>query len=1396
MQQQAAPAPSGASSSPAVPQSLFLGDDACAYRDASAAPLWQGALLVGPAQAPASRGRAKAAPVEKLVVVCAHRTYVVAPAVKKAPVTLKYKRAADRHKADVLGSALCFKGPGVWSAVRAIRTAARALRCGAPEPQHVAIAFSSPHPESTIADEYTLRPWEGVAEAYSAWCAYHGVAEQPLFATYIEQLLAHRTGPAVLDLSRCPGVESGLACSADLACSVLALAGDTAFRALVSRGVVCDRLFEAVGTALRSNRALTKVCVEGTGPAEQDLRPLAASLPASLVQVLSFANCRLSSSSFTDFCFSLSTIARPLISLNFYGCKLSSKSCVGLFKALGANATLGESLQHIDVGGNRIEHTGTAAAAAWFAANPGRLSLRSFHAPGASLDLGTLLPRLQSAAPCLTSLDISGNALDASAARALAECAPKMLQLSRLCLSDCSLSHESLDRVLASLASNHNGLYLDLSRNALNPAGVAALCAAAASGALAGLAHLDVSACRLTSKHVCELVAALRGRESLRSLFVGHNMSASDRELPEAVAALVSLLSSSATLCALSVQARASPLQRALHPLLEAVGDNQRITYLDVSGNALGDAGMSVLAKSLKKNTSLVELSVDCNKVGINGFLALAMVLPANRTLQHLPFPHFDEAALLSTLPLPPAPQRERLRSTMETIRYCLRKNYHYKRDNKFDPHMGIPDLDAPLVPALDRPADYSLASASSSKRSAAFTSLDVRVADALQRQTRDASQPATSRSAAATPCASPLGAQPQQRPAPASAQTRWKAGVVLSPQRMMSTCVTVSRSVPETSMRSRSSSSTPSRQEGVAASPKRLSDIDSGPAAATGSPSSTQPATHALPVQPQAVQLQFHALSPMPLHSALANPSARKHSGGAVSLMSLASVTPRRIASSRDMRAHTPDPPPYSSTPRGKRPRDAREQSGGSAAAVALLSLSGQAGSAGAAAGSPPSPRSSDDVTTAVMLSPKDATVSLLPVVRAPVIGLKLSHGAADAEASVAPVTADEVEGSATTPMSARRASQMAAGALRPSAQVSLADLPVPLSAGLKSSSLMAPALEGSSRLDLLQAKQKLASAEDSGGGRARVPAARSSDDIQSLRDAVSTLPPPQGSMLEDLQALRDAAWSLGGPSSSTAVAPAPAAPRERNASAGSSDLQDLMAAASQLEQVTVTSVKVGLDRADLSRPVTSGLFPAAMDMLLAANRASDDKAALLRSLTPPGVGTADEDTGGASAAAARAAHSFDDEEDDGARFPEIDDARRSVMLLPAQLRDERLRGGLAGPARKELSADAVLLKPPTRSLRLRAPTLMALRTRVSPPPREAVSDEEEDGTSADTSSASVSSDEGEPGGGGGGLGHLRRKSSKSSKRSSKRLSRDADVAELRAALAALSARVPKDPR
>lgn len=83
-------------------------------------------------------------------------------------------------------------------------------------------------------------------------------------------------------------------------------------------------------------------------------------------------------------------------------------------------------------------------------------------------------------------------------------------------------------------------------------------------------------------------------------------------------------------------------LKADIHNFINALGSNQHLQVLDITGNLMGDMGARLLAKALQINNKLKTIIMDRNSITLTGYSDIVYALENNFSLKHIPFPLFD----------------------------------------------------------------------------------------------------------------------------------------------------------------------------------------------------------------------------------------------------------------------------------------------------------------------------------------------------------------------------------------------------------------------------------------------------------------------------------------------------------------------------------------------------------------------------------------------------------------------------------------------------------------------------------------------------------------------------------------------------------------------------------
>uniref|UniRef100_A0A8C5L9B5 Capping protein regulator and myosin 1 linker 2 n=1 Tax=Jaculus jaculus TaxID=51337 RepID=A0A8C5L9B5_JACJA len=558
--------------------------------------------------------------------------------------------------------------------------------------QHVAAAIKKVFPRSTLGKLFRKptpasmlerlershplvstgpsSPCGGFLETYEALCDYNGFPFREEIQWDVDTIY-HRQGCRHFSL----GDFSHLG-SRDLALSVAALSYNLWFRCLSCVDMKLSlEVSEQILHMMSQSSHLEELVLETCGLRGDFVRRLAQALSghsSSGLRELSLAGNLLDDRGMAALSTHLEHCPGALRRLSLAQTGLTSRGMRALGQALAANAAFDSTLTHLDLSGNpgALGASEDSGGLYSFLSRPNVLTVLNLAGTDTALD--TLFTALSGGCCAkLAHLDASRNIFSRTKSRAV----PAALQLflsstetlRHLGLAGCKLPPEALRALLDGLALNTHirNLHLDLSACELHSAGAQVIqdlvCDAGS------LSSLDLTDNGFGSDMVTLVLAIGRSR-SLKHVALGRNFNVRCKEtLDDVLHRIVQLIQDDD--CPLqSLSVAESRLKLSASILLQALGTNPKLTTLDISGNALGDAGAKMLAKALRVNTRLRSVIWDRNHTSALGLLDVAQALEQNHSLKSMPLPLNDVTQAQRSRP-------ELTARAVHQIQACLLRN-------------------------------------------------------------------------------------------------------------------------------------------------------------------------------------------------------------------------------------------------------------------------------------------------------------------------------------------------------------------------------------------------------------------------------------------------------------------------------------------------------------------------------------------------------------------------------------------------------------------------------------------------------------------------------------------------------------------------------------------------
>ncbi|KDR15295.1 F-actin-uncapping protein LRRC16A isoform X2 [Zootermopsis nevadensis] len=369
----------------------------------------------------------------------------------------------------------------------------------------------------------------------------------------------------------------------------------------------------------------------------------------------------------------LAKVPKGLIHLNLSHCGLSSKGVNQVAHALSLNKFMPSTLTYLNLSDNNLKEEINNLCN--FLAQPN--SLTHLDISGTDTALETIFGALlRGCATNLVHLNVSRNVFSAKKTKevppSFKQFFTSTLSLKHLNMSFCKLPLEALKNLLLGLACNESTIEIELDMSCNNLGAQGAHVLESCIHGIRCIGSLDISENNM-DVDLASVVTAVSKNKSIKHLNMGRNLNnMKPKHISSVMDAVVQMIQDED--CVLqSLSIPDSKLKSDLYNLINALGSNQCLQSIDISGNLMGDAGARLLAKALQINSRLKSIIYDRNNITLQGYCDLAYALESNYTVRYMPFPIYDVVPCMKT-------SSERTDSVMRKIQDLLHRNVSPKK--------------------------------------------------------------------------------------------------------------------------------------------------------------------------------------------------------------------------------------------------------------------------------------------------------------------------------------------------------------------------------------------------------------------------------------------------------------------------------------------------------------------------------------------------------------------------------------------------------------------------------------------------------------------------------------------------------------------------------------------
>ncbi|XP_035912267.1 F-actin-uncapping protein LRRC16A isoform X2 [Anopheles stephensi] len=499
------------------------------------------------------------------------------------------------------------------------------------------------------SDPRNVGPCGGFSMQYACMCDLHAVQYREEVAWDIDTIyLSHDA--RVLNLRDFDHLEQK-----DLMAIVAALEYNTFFRGLkASHTRLSTETLERVLQVLRRSLWLEELHLESLGLKSDFIHKLAVAVisnSAPALRSIDLSHNVIEDKGATHLAGPIAKMSKGFAKLALAHCGLTAKGVNQLAHSLSLNQNISNSLTYLDLSGNILKDDVNNLYN--FLAQPNVIEHLDISRTDTTLEsvFGALL---RGCATHLLHLNVSHNNFGTKKGKEIPPSFKQFftssLSLKHLNIASCKLPLEALKHLLLGLACNEStaGLYLDLSGNSLGSQGAHVL--ESCIHGVRVLASLDISDNSMDYE-LAHVLTAIGKNPSIRSLYMSKCFTGMKlKHIGTVMDSLVNLIQKEDFQLQELVLAE-NRLKTDLHNFINALGSNQHLQMLDITGNLMGDIGARLLAKALQINNKLKTIALDRNNVTLQGYADIVYALENNFSVRNMPFPLHDIAPCLKQHP-------------------------------------------------------------------------------------------------------------------------------------------------------------------------------------------------------------------------------------------------------------------------------------------------------------------------------------------------------------------------------------------------------------------------------------------------------------------------------------------------------------------------------------------------------------------------------------------------------------------------------------------------------------------------------------------------------------------------------------------------------------------------
>eukprot|EP01129_Flabellula_baltica_P013368 TRINITY_DN6180_c0_g1_i1.p1 TRINITY_DN6180_c0_g1~~TRINITY_DN6180_c0_g1_i1.p1 ORF type:complete len:996 (-),score=261.58 TRINITY_DN6180_c0_g1_i1:19-3006(-) len=444
--------------------------------------------------------------------------------------------------------------------------------------------------------------------------------------------------------------------------------------------------FQTLVECLQFNTSIRKIVLKGCYDGTNEYIELFDALSSnnhSAVESIDISGNNIDDKVAPSFANWLTGINHGFTSLNIENLGFRKPAMVKILEAIAGNIHVTAELKNLNISGNRLEREGTDSLCRYLR---GPNSLSTLNLADTSIVITSIFAAISDGSGCreLREINLSKNKItNRESIYQTCFFFSTTESCNNLKLNYIEYHDNQLEEMIKAILMNP---HVNNTRLHLKGSNISLACIQAMTQTMCThLTYLDLSDNEIGYTGITAFCNGAQYFPALEILILDNNVKTKGSDhamMPEAIESLISLCNLN-SIKMLSIQgSKGFQMGTHLNDFIQAIGNNDKLATLDISGQGFGDSGALCLGKALTTNDTLKKLRWDENETTFLGFTQFLNGLKRNTSLKDMELPLIDISKIMKEK------DGTKIVPVMQEIQQVLERNHnpksHFKVDNEF----------------------------------------------------------------------------------------------------------------------------------------------------------------------------------------------------------------------------------------------------------------------------------------------------------------------------------------------------------------------------------------------------------------------------------------------------------------------------------------------------------------------------------------------------------------------------------------------------------------------------------------------------------------------------------------------------------------------------------------